>query len=76
MAKQRRRYSRNNGHRKPNQRGYLKFKLECPTCGRMVKGHLKLTEYQGEFTCDCGAELHALFYRSFEWFPEAERGAS
>lgn len=75
MSKQKQ-HLRQGRYPKPNQRGYLKFKLECPTCGRMVKGHLKLTEHQGEFCCDCGSELHALFYWSFEWFPEAERDAS
>jgi len=54
-------------NRKPNQRGYLKFKLECPECKRMVKGHLRNDEYQGEFTCDCGATLQAMVYRQFEW---------
>lgn len=50
-----------------SRQGYFKFKVQCPDCGCMVKGHLRNDEYQGEFTCDCGAVLRAMVYRQFEW---------
>ena len=57
-------------HRRRNRRGYFKFKAQCPDCGRMVKGHLRNDEYQGEYQCDCGATLQAMVYRQFEWVKE------
>ncbi len=55
------------------KKGYLAFKFQCPECGRMVKGHLRGDEYQGEYECDCGAVMQAMVYRSIEWV--AKEGA-
>jgi lysyl-tRNA synthetase class I len=46
------------------KKGYVAFKFQCPECGRMVKGHLRGDEYQGEYECDCGAVMQAMVYRS------------
>lgn len=53
--------------RRRSQKGYFKFKLQCPECNRMVKGHMHSDEYSGEYICDCGAVLQAMVYRHYEW---------
>ena len=53
-----------------NGKCHFSFKSQCPECGRMVKGHLRNGEYTGEYRCDCGAVMHAMVYRQFEWVKE------